>query len=797
VKFQYPRDVQSQVWSKWFERRNEKSLVIKMNTGSGKTVVGLLILKSCINEGKSPVAYICPDKFLVDQVIDAAKELGIEATEDVHSHRFLSGKAILVTNIYKLVNGKSVFGIGDEGIKLKVSSFIIDDAHACLETIEDQFTMSIPSNADSYEKIYEIFKSSLYEQGETKALEIEAGESSCNMRVPYWVWQEKISDVTRLLLSEKDSNTLKFVWPLLKDNLKLCNCVISGSSIEISPHHIPMHIIPTITDADRRVFMTATLVDDSILASHFGVTEEFIQNPVVPDSAGDIGDRMILLPQVINPELSDDKIKAFCKEKSLTINVVVIVPSVFRSKYWEDCADLVLNKQNLYEGIEQLKNGHVGLVVLINRYDGIDLPGDACRLLIIDGFPDVRRQIDLINQGMLLGSTRQSDQIIQKVEQGMGRGIRSNDDYCTVFLIGKDLASQLYSQGAIEKLSPGTKVQMQLSEQVANQLQDKDISEISQTINYCLERNEDWVRTSRGVLAGLKYTDTVRADPITLALRKAYDFALTNSYEAENILSKMVNDLAEPKLKGFYKQTLAEYVNLHNKIEAQKIQLSASSDNLRVLKPIQGVQYHRLTSQTNDQVVSCINYFGENFNDPNKLVLQLGGILDALQFREGTSNKFEENLKLVANFLGFSSHRPEQEYGKGPDVLWTIGSLNYLVIECKNEATSTTIIKDYCNQLNGSCNWFENKYDSSCSYTPIMVHPATVFEYAASPKQSIRIITGEKLTKFCKSVRDFAKAIAGNNKLGNQEFIRQQLIANKLRADDIVSNYTEGFRVKQ
>jgi len=45
-KFQYPRDVQSQVWAKWFDRRNESSLVIKMNTGSGKTVVGLLLLKS-------------------------------------------------------------------------------------------------------------------------------------------------------------------------------------------------------------------------------------------------------------------------------------------------------------------------------------------------------------------------------------------------------------------------------------------------------------------------------------------------------------------------------------------------------------------------------------------------------------------------------------------------------------------------------------------------------------------------------------------------------------------------------
>ena len=50
--YDYPRDVQGQVWEKWFDKRNEKNVIIKMNTGSGKTVVGLTILQSCLNEKK-------------------------------------------------------------------------------------------------------------------------------------------------------------------------------------------------------------------------------------------------------------------------------------------------------------------------------------------------------------------------------------------------------------------------------------------------------------------------------------------------------------------------------------------------------------------------------------------------------------------------------------------------------------------------------------------------------------------------------------------------------------------------
>lgn len=49
--YEYPRDVQSEVWEKWYESRHKRNVVIKMNTGSGKTVVALLILKSLIGEG--------------------------------------------------------------------------------------------------------------------------------------------------------------------------------------------------------------------------------------------------------------------------------------------------------------------------------------------------------------------------------------------------------------------------------------------------------------------------------------------------------------------------------------------------------------------------------------------------------------------------------------------------------------------------------------------------------------------------------------------------------------------------
>jgi superfamily II DNA or RNA helicase len=50
-RFKFPSANQGEVLDKWFELRTRRDNTIKMNTGSGKMLVGLLALKSSINEG--------------------------------------------------------------------------------------------------------------------------------------------------------------------------------------------------------------------------------------------------------------------------------------------------------------------------------------------------------------------------------------------------------------------------------------------------------------------------------------------------------------------------------------------------------------------------------------------------------------------------------------------------------------------------------------------------------------------------------------------------------------------------
>jgi hypothetical protein len=739
--------------------------------------------------------YVVPDNFLVDQVIKEAQALGVSVTTNEKSLDFTSGKSILVCNIHKLINGRSVFGVNER--KIDIGSIIIDDAHACLDTVETQFTLTIPSNDDLYQELLKLFLPSIKEQSESKAIELKNSQPNTLALVPFWSWKNNLSEVRQLLVNNQNNANIEWQIPLLKEKLKLCRCVITEKSIEITPHIIPIDVIQSLESTKRKIFMTATLVDDSILSTHFDLDPDSLSNCITPDTASDIGDRMIFLPQKIDPNITDEELKKYYKELSKNHNVVVIVPSFYRKRFWEDVADMIIDSENMQESIEKLKNEHVGLAVLVNRYDGIDLPHEACRILVIDSLPDARRAIDQVVESQLQGSPKAITYKIQKIEQGMGRGVRSNDDYCLVFLMGNGLICNLYKQNALDNFSSSTKAQFELSDSLSEQL--NSLEQINEAAQSFLSRDESWVKVSKGKLVSLTYSES-RSDKFSIAQRLAYNEASINQFgEASNILSKSINNdipSYDNILKGYGKQILAEYTNFTNEVEAQKILLSAIRDNKSVLKPKIGIEYERINSvdgQIKKLQMNLLKQYPDGLN--NQYIIDIDAILDDLVFRPGTANKFEEAIKLLAFYLGFVGQRPENEYGRGPDNLWALGDNEYFVIECKNGVTNEIINKHDVNQLNGSIEWFKSKYDHSSQCTPIMIHLGDTCEYSATPNKDSRVITKDNLDKFKENIKSFSIALKGIN-LNDDSKIKELIISSKLRPKDIIEHYTVKIKKK-
>lgn len=794
-KYGYLRDVQGEVLERWFTRRNERDLVIKMNTGGGKTIVGLLLLKSCINEGMYPAVYVAPDNYLVKQVQKEAEKLGIEVTSDPRGAKFKDGKAILVVTVHAVINGKSKFGVGDEGIKIPIGSILVDDAHSCLNTAERQFTLCLPATHEAYRKLLLLFRQSLAQQSPTGIFDVEAQDPQKVLLVPFWAWQDKQQEVLSILHSHRKESEFEFIWPLIHEALPLAQCAFGMGEMEISLRCLPIDVIPSFSSAKRRIYMTATLADNSVLVTDFQADPKLIARPVTPSTADDLGDRLILSPQELNPDLKDDEIKKYALRLAAKYNVVVIVPSTKRAAFWRDAAKMTLTAENLYDGVETLKNGHVGLVVLVNKYDGVDLPDDACRVLIIDGIPEVNRAIDRVDSTALEGSDFLLARSIQRIEQGMGRGVRSNEDYCVVFLLGARLAERIHGSEPARLFSQATWQQILVSRQASEQLYGKSLTDIHDAVQICLKKNPRWRKASRGALVGVEYKQEEVVDPVAVAERVAFDSGQIRQYQRSvEVLQEAIDQLSEKRIKGWLKQRLAEYTHHIDPVKAQQVLLSALADNRRLLKPIEGVTYSRLSSMAKSQAENLLEYAGQRYPTPNDYLIATNSILDDLCFSVGTFRRFESALGDLAYHIGFASQRPEIEYNDGgPDVLWALGELHYLVIECKNESVVDVVTKDYSNQLGGAMNWFKGRYDTTCRATPLLVHPSSVFGKQASPHKDTRVMDGERLDSLKEAVLKLARGIAMGGTFKNARNIALLLDQLNLTAKKLVPSFTVAF----
>ena len=215
------RTAQRAILSDWHQTlRSSRDLIVKLHTGQGKTLIGLLMLQSKLNEGIGPALYLCPNNFLIEQTCLQAKQFGIAVctAEPDLPQEFLNGEVILVTSVQKLFNGLTKFGLGPKS--KSIGTLLMDDSHACIDAIRDAFCVTLLKEHQAYEKLVTLFTSDLESQGAGTFADILESDSNDVLPVPYWAWQEKNADVTKILSKVSTTDEVKFVWPLIRDELK-------------------------------------------------------------------------------------------------------------------------------------------------------------------------------------------------------------------------------------------------------------------------------------------------------------------------------------------------------------------------------------------------------------------------------------------------------------------------------------------------------------------------------------------------------------------------------------------------
>ena len=782
---EFPRPAQEAALKQWFAGyRGTRDVLIKLPTGHGKTLIGLLILQSYLNETHKPALYLCPNTYLVSQTIKQAKEFGIpvcadaDATPGFLPEMFGNGERIYVTTCRKLFNGKTLFGGPTTKRQVvDVESIVMDDAHKCVEEIKESFSIKIERGYDQepdelYTKLIDIFKEPLIRQAPGSLADILQGRSEF-LLVPYWAWLENTSRVLKILQSNREREDISFVWDFLKNHLPDCHCYVSGRAIEITPRLIPLQEVPTFNDAKHRIFLSATLTEDSFLIRDLGVSQESVFHPIISGDVKYCGERLVVLPTLVRPSIQRKELVNWfmnMSKKYAGIGFVVLVPSMFQSRLWKDAgADVVLVSE-IERALEKLQRELSARkrkvpMVLIGQYDGIDLPDDVCRVLLIDGLPGWStlsdRYSSLVRRGVV--STRSKQ--IQRIEQGMGRGIRGPNDWCVVVIAGNDLTEFLSSNANRGYLSPEAQAQISIGQELAAEMasEGKNVSTINKLIDQCIRREESWKKFYRLRMGGvtLPIPNPENIERAKKERDAELDFIGGRPDKGETALRSLADSSTDAKDEGWYLQSLAEHLYIANRNRALELQITAQRQNPYLLKPESGVSYQKISSglARTQNMISVLH----RYSSINEALVALQSVLDDASFGI-ESDSFEEAIKRLGESIGFKVQRPDAETGKGPDVLWAIGGSRYWIIECKDqvELDRTEISKTETGQMANSIAWFKKLY-SEAEGTFVFVHPASKLSSSAFLQDQAFSLDPEGLDRLKSAIRSGFSSLQSKN----------------------------------
>ena len=781
---------QAEVLDAWFPRRGEKDIVVKLHTGGGKTLVALLMAQSVMSETGEPVLYLAPTNQLVEQVLAKSKEYGISAVHYTRgqplSAEFHDGKSVLVGAYETLFNGRSKFGVRGSGQEVvKVGAIILDDAHVALSSVREAFTLNISAKDHRavYTELADRFRPAFKEVGRSGSFaDIITGKEFGTIEVPSWAWHRKLDEVQQYLSGEVEEINA-FVWPLLRDNLGVCHCLFSRSGVSITPLFPPVDMLPTFDDAGRRIYMSATIADDSEIVRTFGASQDAVAKPITSTSLAGVGERMILVPGLMKlgtpilPMVKDLATKLAAAKRG----VAILTPSGVAAKEWTDVADYPEKTTAVSEKVAAMQAGDsYGPLVLANRYDGIDLAGNACRFLVMDSLPQGTTNYDVFRMNVVADAAVNS-LLAQRIEQGIGRGTRGGADYCVIVLIGTKLVGWIGRKKNLDFLTASTRVQLKMGQEVSEAVTTP--KEVRETILKCLQRDPDWVGYHASELA-----DAAHAAPIDeLALkvatieRKAFRLQRLGQYEkALAALEKLMGDEAlkpDAQRRAWLAASAARVAyQMADDAKGQKLQTTAFSVNNNhspprtrpnyVARPAPGKQSTAIVKRLSvyDQRAAILADFDEAMSN---LV------------PEASASRYEEALANLGGFLGFDAERPEKVHNVGPDVLWRSEAAFDFVIEAKSEKDESNPLykKDHAQLLEAE-HWFKQAYPGRGAVR-VSALPEAIADEKATPVGSFAFRLGE-VTKLVSALRGVLVDLVGAP--GSADALRERCEASLVKA---------------
>ena len=680
---------------------------------------------------------------------------------------------------------------------LNVGAIILDDAHVALSSVREAFTLTIKA-ADHkavYTELADRFRHAFRDIGRSGMFEdVICGKEYGVVEVPSWSWQMQHIEIQGFL-ADKVDDVDPFVWPFLRDTLNCCHCLFSKSEATITPIFPPVDLLPTFDDCQRRIYMSATIADDSEIVRTFGASRESVANPITSRSLAGVGERMILAPGLMN--LGDvatlpmiKRIATALSEK--TLGTVILSPSGVSASEWTDVAQYPATTEEVSLQVSEMQAGNVNYpVVLANRYDGIDLPGNACRFLVMDDLPQGSTNYEAFRMNVMAGSAV-SSLLAQRIEQGIGRGTRGGADYCVVILLGAKLGGWVGTRKNLDFLTASTRIQLKMGQVVSGEV--KTPEEFRETISKCLNRDRDWVAYHASELSEAAHLATGDTLALRVAAVERKAFKLQRLGECGRAIALLEDIIADEELasekqwKAWLSAQAARIAfQMDDDQKGQDLQTKAFSGNNNHCRPRKRPSYlarHAPSAQS----IAIVNHLQEY--EPHSAVLSAFDDATSNLVPQASASQYEQAVADLGKFLGFEAERPDKEFGVGPDVLWRTDEQFDFIIEVKNKKNEDSPLykKDHA-QLLHAAHWFKQAYPNR-ELKRISALPEALAESKSIPAGTLALRLDD-ITRMASALRGVLYNLAWTNRM--PDALREQCEASLQKAELTPTKITTRF----
>jgi len=433
------------------------NVAIELPTGSGKTLIGLLIGEYLRRKNGFKVLFLCSTNQLVNQVAALSNDkYGIRAIAFTGSKTsylpqdktaYSTNSAIAVTNYSSLFNVNPFFKDPD--------IIILDDVHVAENYIAGHWSLQIERklHEELYLKVLSILRNGLEYSEHARLSDSDVDPMEINtvqliLSHVAFEYHNAIHALFNEVLDRDKTAALFYPWQTLKDHLASCQIYISWKSILVRPIVPPSLTIPAFRDAAQRIFMSATLGSGGDLERILGIKKiDRIPLPVGWNKQGS-GRRFFVFPELALSQ--DQKRQLFVEANRLFGRSLSLLPDGKRLEDYKKIAERELNF-TVFDAtsIEQSKSTFVAtdnaVALVANRYEGIDFEGPECRLLFVINFPRTTNLQETFIYQRMGSMVVLMDRIRTRIVQAVGRCTRGPSDYSCVIVMGEDISEYFVS----------------------------------------------------------------------------------------------------------------------------------------------------------------------------------------------------------------------------------------------------------------------------------------------------------------------------------------------------------------